>query len=73
MPLCLSLLGLVEFGRLAYCKRQILQQEAKRGFASQIASFPNLPQQVIDDFAKMPAFDASIDPFITIHMVKTTK
>ena len=38
---------------------------------SQIASFPNLPQQVIDNFAKMPVFDANIDSFVTIRMVET--
>ena len=40
---------------------------------SQIESFPNLPQQVIGNFAKMLAFDANIDSFVTIRMVETNE
>lgn len=39
----------------------------------QNASIPNLLQQVIGNFAKMSAFDTSIDSFITNRMVKASK
>lgn len=40
---------------------------------SQNASIPNLLQQVIGNFAKMSAFDTSIDSFVTIRMVETNE